>query len=100
MISKREVFDTLNRNKDDLDRFDVERIGLFGSVSREEHDNDSDLDFIVEFKEGKKSYKNYIGLKKFLEEIFDKDIDLVTRNSLKSSMKERVLGETEYAKEA
>ncbi len=100
MISKREVFDTLNRNKDNLDGFDVERIGLFGSVSREEHDSESDLDFIVDFKEGKKSYKNYIGLKTFLEELFDRDIDLVTRNSLKPSMKERVIGETEYAEEA
>ena len=100
MISSDEVLDFLDENRGEIESFGVERIGVFGSVSRGEQDESSDIDFLVEFVEGEKSYKNFIGLKRFLEDELGKEIDLVTRSSVKPSMKEHILEEVKYGKEA
>lgn len=100
MISKSEIFEVLESEEERLDSYGVERLGVFGSFSREDQTGSSDIDFLVEFSEGEKSYRNYIGLKRFLEEVFGREVDLVTEESLKPSMRDSILGEVEYAEEA
>jgi predicted nucleotidyltransferase len=55
----------------------------------------SDLDFIVEFYKEKKNYKNFIHLSYFLEDIFNKKVDLLTLESLPKERKftENVMNE-------
>jgi predicted nucleotidyltransferase len=100
MISKSEIFEVLESEEERLDSYGVERLGVFGSFSREDQTGSSDIDFLVEFSEGEKTYRNYIGLKRFLEEVFGREVDLVTEESLKPSMRDSILGEVEYAEEA
>ncbi|MGQ4876179.1 MAG: nucleotidyltransferase family protein [Promethearchaeia archaeon] len=54
VLSREKIFKLLKHNKRKLREFYVKRIGLFGSVLRNEQINKSDIDFIVEFIEGKK----------------------------------------------
>ena len=55
----------------------------------------SDLDLLVEFQ-GDLTFDKYMDLKFFLEDLFDKKIDLVIRDDIKPQIREKVLGETIY----
>lgn len=78
------VFDQLKENSDKLREFGVERIGLFGSFLKGEQDPESDIDFLVELEEN--SFDNYMGLKLFLEELFDREIDLVIESDIREEL--------------
>lgn len=76
------------------ERFKVKRIGIFGSFSRGEQGAQSDIDVVVEFSEP-------IGweiadLKEFLEELFGKEVDLVTPEALRREFREAVLKEAVF----
>jgi uncharacterized protein len=62
------------------ENFSVKRIGLFGSYAKGEETDESDIDILVEFE--KPTLDNFMGLVFYLEDIFGKKVDLVTRKSL------------------
>jgi len=64
------------------ERFDVERVGLFGSAARDELGEDSDLDVLVSFR-GAGTFDGYMGLKLYLEALCGRKVDLVTEKGLK-----------------
>jgi predicted nucleotidyltransferase len=72
----------------------VKKIGIFGSYARNEQSNDSDIDLLVEFSRPV-GFK-FIDLKDYLESLFQKPIDLVTENALKSYIKDEILNEVQY----
>lgn len=41
-------------------KFGVKKIGIFGSFARGEEKEDSDLDVLVTFEEGQKTFDNYM----------------------------------------
>lgn len=94
---KEEILQTLARHRDSIQRFGARRLGLFGSQARGEAAEGSDLDFLVEFEPGAKSFDNYMDLKEFLEELFHRRVDLVTTEGLKPWLRESILRETVYA---
>jgi predicted nucleotidyltransferase len=61
-------------------RFDVKRIGIFGSHARGEEKETSDVDVLVEFT--KPSFDNFMDLAFFLEDLFGMEVDLVTIGGL------------------
>lgn len=72
--------------------FQIKSLALFGSVARKQATEASDLDFLVEF-EGAATFDRYMDLKFFLEDLFGKPVDLVTKRSLKPQIAPSVLGE-------
>ncbi|MGC9316073.1 MAG: nucleotidyltransferase family protein [bacterium] len=78
-------------------RFDVASIGVFGSYVRDEQREDSDLDIIVVFEPGHNDLFNYARLKAYLEELFGIEIDLVIKNGIKPELRDKILGEVQYA---
>lgn len=99
MIDRNFVISTLEENLDKVKNFGIKSLALFGSVSRNEATTDSDLDFLVEF-EGAATFDGYMDLKFFLEDLFNKKVDLVTRRSLKPQLTEKVLKEAIYVTES
>ena len=72
----------------------VKRLAVFGSVARNSTSDSSDLDILVRFKKNKKTFDNFMDLKFFLQEIFPEvRIDLVLEDSLKETIRNRVLSE-------
>ncbi len=61
-------------------RFGVKRIGIFGSHARGEERETSDVDVLVEFVEP--SFDNFMDLAFFLEDLFGREVDLVTTRGL------------------
>lgn len=78
-------------------RYGVARIGVFGSHARGEQGARSDVDILVEFKQGQKTFDNFMELKAYLEGALGAPVDLVTPKALKPQIKESVLLETLYA---
>ena len=76
------------------ENFHVKRIGLFGSYARDEESAESDIDLLVEFS--RPVGLEFIDLKDYLESLFKKPIDLVTKNALKPYMKDEILSEVRY----
>lgn len=71
-----EIFDILKKHKSLLQKYSVKRIGLFGSFSRNESTDKSDIDFLVDFDE--KSFDNFMELSFALEKLFNRKVDLLT----------------------
>jgi len=78
------------------EKYDVRRIGFFGSLARNEQKETSDIDILVEFEKGAKTFDNYMNLKVLLEEVFGTKVDLVISDALKPQTKERVQEEVVY----
>lgn len=79
------------------ERFGVERIGIFGSFVRGEERPESDVDVLVEFREGEKTFDHYMDLKFYLEDIFGRKVDLVMKGAIKPRLREPILSEVVYA---
>jgi uncharacterized protein len=92
-IKRQVILTTLKERLDTIRSFGVQSLALFGSVARDEATEASDLDFLVEF-EGSATFDRYMDLKFFLEDLFGKPVDLVTRRSLKPQIAESVLEES------
>ena len=60
----------------------VRSLSLFGSAARGETNAASDLDFLVELEEGR-SLVDLVGVKRDLEALFGRPVDVFTPNSLK-----------------
>ncbi|MEO2068980.1 MAG: nucleotidyltransferase family protein [Desulfurobacteriaceae bacterium] len=72
------------------EKYGVKEILLFGSFARSEGKENSDVDLLVEFKEGFETFRNYMNLKEFLEHLFQRPVDLVIKKSLKPFLKKKV----------
>jgi len=94
--NKQEVFQLIQNHKPAIQQLGAERIGLFGSFVREEQKDGSDVDLVVEFKEGKKTYRNFMNLADYLETLLNRKVELVTWESLASFVKRNVQEEIEY----
>jgi uncharacterized protein len=73
-------------------RFGIKSLLLFGSVARNEANQESDLDFIVDF-DGTITFDRYMDLKIFLEDLFGKKIDLAIEDTLKPQIRAKILEE-------
>lgn len=76
-------------------RFGVRRIGLFGSHSQRKSRVKSDIDILVELSEP--TFDNYMDLKFFLEQLLNREVDLVMADTLKRRLRPRILREVIYA---
>ncbi len=85
-----ELIDVLTRHREELESFGVKRIGIFGSFVRDEMRSDSDVDVVVEFEEGKATFRNVGGLIEYLESLFNRPIDLLTPAGIDSIRDETV----------
>lgn len=94
---KRDLFALLAKHQDQLHRFGVKRWGVFGSFVRDQQDTRSDIDILVEFEQGKKSFDNFMHLAFFLEDQIGRRVELVTPESLSPYIGPHILREVEYA---
>ena len=94
--SKTDVLNQLKSHQAEIHGFGVARIGLFGSVLHGSAEESSDIDFLVDFRPELKTFDNFMHLSFYLEELFDRKIDLVTRESLSPYIGPHILRDIEY----
>ena len=66
-------------------------MALFGSVARDEATRDSDIDVLVEFEPGQKSFDRFLALADLLEDVLGHAVELVTPESLSPFLKPHIL---------
>lgn len=93
--TKEEILNALTANEVKIKSFGVRSLSLFGSSARGEDTSRSDLDFVVEFE--KKSFDSYMDLKFFLEELFERPVDLVLADGIKPRLRAVILKEAVHA---
>jgi predicted nucleotidyltransferase len=97
MLTKREIIHNLTESREQIRKYGVKKIGLFGSFTRNKQKEQSDVDILVEFDKGMKTFDNYMELKFFLENQLKCKVDLVISDTLKPHIKPYVMREIEYA---
>ena len=76
---KEDVLKKLADNLSEIENlFEIETIGVFGSVSRGEDTPESDVDILYRFKNGSLPLRDFIAFKDYLEELFGREVDLVS----------------------
>jgi len=60
------------------ERFGVTKIGIFGSIARGEDRPGSDVDVLVELSPDHLTFRNFIALADFLEDLYGRKVDLLT----------------------
>ena len=95
MITKAEILSKLAELKPILQQdYAVKEIGLFGSFSDNSYSEGSDIDILIEVE--KPIGWKFFTLEIYLENIFNRKIDLVTKNALKDQIKDGILKQVNY----
>ena len=94
MKSRGDIFNLLETHRAEIKAFGVLELGLFGSFAREEQTEKSDVDILVDLK--RETFRDYMGLLNFLEDLFLRKVDLVMKDTIKPMIRDRILRETQY----
>ena len=95
MLSARNIEHILRNLKPVLsDKFEVERIGYFGSFARGDQNADSDIDILVEFR--RPLGWAFFDLQELLEKELQCKVDLVSSKALKDQLRDEILRQTRY----
>lgn len=94
--SKSDVVARLRAHHSRMPEFGVRKIGIFGSFARDEATLHSDVDVLVEFEPDRKTFDNFMNLSFFLEDIFQRRVEVVTTSSLSPHIGPRILASVEY----
>jgi predicted nucleotidyltransferase len=80
---KQALLQRLLSHQSEIKSFGVRQLGLFGSFAKGDaiHEN-SDVDFLVEFEKGQKTFDNFMELSFYLESLLGRKVELVTPQSL------------------
>ncbi|MBU1071531.1 nucleotidyltransferase domain-containing protein [Patescibacteria group bacterium] len=71
-----------NKLKNVCSQHGLTYLGLFGSYARQDHKIDSDVDILIDYP-APKSFFELSGIKSDMENLFDRNVDLVLRRNVK-----------------
>lgn len=94
--SRQDILVSLKNLKREVAKeYSVKKLGVFGSVARNEQTVKSDIDLLVEFSKPV-GFVTFMRLENFLTERLGEHVDLVTPDSLKPVIRQDVLSEVIY----
>ena len=83
-MERQEVLDRLRENEHALRARGVLHAALFGSRARGDHRPGSDTDIVIDIDPAADlSVYDYVGLKRYIANLFDGPVDVVSREGLK-----------------
>jgi predicted nucleotidyltransferase len=90
------VLALVQQHDEQIRAFGVKRLGLFGSFVRGDQDEESDVDVLVEFEPGRKTFDAFVHLALFLEDLLGRRVELLTPESLSPYIGPHILSEVRY----
>src|SRR3989338_11339949 len=84
-LNSKEIIKRIEEKSREIKKYDIKKIGLFGSFAKNKQHKKSDIDIIVNFE--KETFDNYLDLLFLLERMFRKKIDLVIEKDLHPELK-------------
>ncbi len=95
-MNNNEVLDTLCAHFQEIQqRFDVASLAVFGSASRGELRDESDVDVLVHFN-NPATFDRYFALKFHLEDLLGREVELATDKMIKLRLRRRIENELIY----
>ena len=94
VATRAEVLEVLSAKRCRLRELGVADLRIFGSFARDEAGPESDLDLLVRFEAGRKSYDRFLDLSEWLEEVTGRPVELVTREGLSRYLGPLILRES------
>ena len=99
-MNKEEIMRLIRENWHEIERYGVKKIGIFGSFSRGDAGEKSDIDLVVEFLPDMGTFRNFGKLTEFLENLFVRPVDILTPTGVESididEIKDRIKREVVY----
>ena len=92
MLNKEQIIKKIEQNKYKIKSFGVKKLVLIGSYARNEANEKSDIDFLVEFERGRGLFDDYVGLLQFLEDLYGKNVDLGEPKLIRKELRPYILG--------
>jgi predicted nucleotidyltransferase len=92
-LTRHEAEAALKASEAEIRALGVARLALFGSVLRNEAGPDSDVDLLVQFTPGRKTYDRFLALSDLLEQRLRHRVELVTVEALSPFIGPRILAE-------
>jgi uncharacterized protein len=89
-MNRHEIIEKLKNSSEEIRAFGVDKLFVFGSVLRDDFNDESDVDLLVDFLPEQKDFMNFTNLYLFVEENFKRDVDLLTRKSINTKMEMRI----------
>ena len=93
--TKQQLIQLLQTNADIIRSLGVDKLSLFGSFRHDKATSKSDVDFLVDFLPGKKTYNNLFYLYEFLETKTGRKVELLTRQGLSKYIGPHILKDLE-----
>lgn len=99
MIDSNNILSYLKDNKERLlQDYHITKIGIFGSISRGDQDDSSDIDLIIEFEPNTPDlYSLKLKLKDEIQSKFDRHVDICRLKYIKPIFKNQIKSEIKYA---
>jgi predicted nucleotidyltransferase len=94
-LTKQDLMHAISENSAIIKSFGVNGIGLFGSFLKGAATENSDVDLLVDFIPEEKNFDNFTDLSFFLETLFERKVELVTRQSLSKYIGPHILKEVQ-----
>jgi hypothetical protein len=94
-LTREQTLERLAPAEPEIRALGVQRLALFGSVVRGEARPDSDVDFLVQFLPGAKTYDRFLALSELLEARLGRSVELVTIQALSPFLGPHILAEAE-----
>jgi predicted nucleotidyltransferase len=95
LLTRDETIRRLQEAEPEIRRLGVRRLALFGSVLRDQAGPESDVDVLVEFAHGAKTFERLLALSELLEQRLGRRVEVVTTEALSPFLGPRILAEAE-----
>ncbi len=98
MITQSDILYYLQINRELFrTKYDVEKIGIFGSYARNEQTENSDIDIIIDMPVGTENiFEKRLLLKDMISNFFSKPVDVCHQRAIKPIFKEMILKDAIY----
>ncbi len=100
MLTKNNILEFLHDNKEYLmEKYFLDKIGLVGSFSRGDFNENSDIDLIVYFNKDAKNnriYRLYMGLQQEMKNHFNRDVDIIANGRVLPAFEKKIKREALY----
>jgi uncharacterized protein len=95
VLSREKATELLATSESEIRALGVARLALFGSVLRGDARPDSDVDLLVQFFPGAKTFDRLLALSELLENRLGRPVELVTTEALSPFIGPRILAEAQ-----
>jgi hypothetical protein len=97
MTDKEYILNQLKSQKNEISRYGITDLGLFGSYARDEQTENSDIDILIDFEADKETFDNYMAVYDIIEKLFkNQHVEIVTKNGLSPYIGPKILNEVKY----